>query len=136
MRHGKQLLIVDVQEILVNNQMMLKFGETINPYNPEAYEYFKTRNRSAIIKNIEYNKQKQNLLKIQDGICTLCNGMISDTERVEIDHIIAKIDGGSNKTSNLRLVHATCHKQKTAVERRMRAIMRKREGMNNTKAAK
>ena len=116
--------------------MTLEFDDSINPYNPDAYEYFKTRNRSAIIKNIEYNKQKQNLLRIQDGICTLCDGMINNTEKIEIDHIIAKADGGTNETSNLRLVHATCHKQKTAVERRVRAIMRKRDKMNNANATK
>jgi len=132
MRHGKQILLVDIQEILVNNLLTLRFDKTINPYNPDTYEYFKTRNRSAIIKNIEYNKQKQRLLKAQDGLCMICKGTINNMERVEIDHIIAKVDGGSNETNNLRLVHSECHKQKTAAERRMRAIMRRREKMTNT----
>ena len=62
----------------------------------------------------------------------ICKGMINSMEKVEVDHIIAKVDGGSNEASNLRLVHSVCHKQKTATERRVRAIMRRREKMNNT----
>jgi RNA-directed DNA polymerase len=122
-RHlGKQILLVDVQEILVDNQNTLKFDETINPYNPEKYEYFKTRNRSSVIKNIELNKQKQELLKKQNGLCAICTGIINNTEKVEIDHIVARKDGGTDKKNNLRLVHITCHQQKTAIERRIRAI--------------
>jgi len=127
MQQNKRILLVDVQEILVNNQNTLKFDETINPYNPEAYEYFKTRNRSSAIKNIELNKQKVELLKKQNGLCPYCNGIIDNTEKVEIDHIIAKADGGTDKKNNLRLIHNTCHQQKTAIERRIRAIKRRSE---------
>jgi len=124
---GKQLLLVDVQEILVNNENTLKFDNDINPYNPDKYEYFKTRNRSSIIKNIEYNKQKLELLKKQDGLCAICTGMIDNSERVEIDHIVAKAYGGTDKKNNLRLIHLTCHQQKTATERRQRPILRSRK---------
>jgi hypothetical protein len=71
---GKEILLVDIQEILVNNENTLKFVSSINPYNPEKYKYFLTRNRSSVIKNIEYNKQKLELLKKQDGKCTMCGG--------------------------------------------------------------
>jgi 5-methylcytosine-specific restriction endonuclease McrA len=57
----------------------------------------------------------------------MCGGWIDGTEKVEIDHILAKGYGGTNEKKNLRLIHSTCHKQKTAVERRLRAIMRRRE---------
>jgi len=63
MNLGKQVLLVDVQEVLVNNENTLKFNESINPYNPDEYDYFKRRNRSSVIKNIELNKQKLSLLK-------------------------------------------------------------------------
>lgn len=57
--------------------------------------------------------------------------MIDGNEKVEIDHIVAKAYGGTDEKNNLRVVHKTCHQQKTATERRQRAIMRKRE--NNEK---
>jgi len=129
---GSQILLVDIQEILVNNINTLQFDESINPYNPEAYEYFKTRHRSAIIKDIENNKQKRELLKKQDGLCAICGGIIDKTEKIEVDHIIAKADGGTNKKNNLRVVHVTCHHQKTATERRIRAIYAKAK-MENEK---
>jgi RNA-directed DNA polymerase len=127
---GKELLLVDVQEILVNKENTLKFDESINPYNPESYEYFLTRNRISIIRNIEYNKQKQELLKKQNGLCTMCGAIIDENEKVEIDHILAKAYGGTDDKKNLRLIHATCHKQKTARERRERAKLRKLERKN------
>lgn len=129
---GKELLLVDVQEILVNSEPTLAFDDTVNPYNPEKYQYFKTRNRSSVIKNIEYNKQKQQFLAKQDGICAICGGKIDNSEKVEIDHILAKAHGGTDKKKNLRLVHQVCHQQKTAVERRQRAILRKREKNGKT----
>lgn len=69
---GKRILLVDVQEILVNNQSWLEFDKAVNPYNPEKYEYFLTRNRKSVIKNIEYNKEKLELLYKQKGLCALC----------------------------------------------------------------
>lgn len=124
---GKQILLFDVQENLVNNENTLKFDEAINPYNPEKYEYFKTRNRSSAIKNIIYNKQKLELLKKQEGLCAICTGKIDDSEKVEVDHIVAKAYGGTDEKNNLRLVHLTYHQQKTARERRQRAIVRRGE---------
>jgi len=120
-----------VQEILVNFENTLQFEESINPYNPDAYEYFLRRNRSSIIKNIQYNKQKLELLKKQDGLCALCGGKVDGSEKVEVDHILAKAYGGSDKKKNLRLVHQTCHQQKTATERRQQAVLRKIEKKNN-----
>jgi RNA-directed DNA polymerase len=125
MQKGKRILLVDIQEILVNREQTLKFDEAINPYNPDKYNYFMSRNRSSIIKNIEYNKQKQELLKKQVGLCALCGGMINGSEKVEIDHIVATAYGGTDSKKNLRLIHSTCHKQKTAMERRQRAKIRK-----------
>lgn len=90
-----------------------------------------TRNRSSIIKNIEYNKQKLELLKKQDGLCAMCGDKIDGSEKAEIDHIVAKAYGGTDKKNNLQLVHLTCHQQKTATERRQRAIMRRRERNKN-----
>lgn len=133
---GKQILLVDVQEILVNDQNTLRFDNTINPYNPDEYEYFQSRNRSSTIKNIEYNKQKLELLKKQDGLCTLCGGKIDGSEKVEVDHILAKAYGGNDKKNNLRLVHQTCHQQKTATERRIHAILRKSEKIKSNQLRK
>jgi RNA-directed DNA polymerase len=40
---------------------------------------------------------------------------------VEIDHIIEKADGGTDKKKNLQVIHKTCHDQKTAWARKARA---------------
>jgi len=34
---------------------------------------------------------------------------------VEIDHIIEKADGGTDKKKNLQVIHKTCHDQKNSM---------------------
>jgi len=95
-----------------------------------------TRNRSNIVKDISNNKQKSDLLQKQNAICKLCHGLIDGTEDTQIDHIIPKAEGGKDKKSNLQVVHLTCHQQKTAVERRSRAIKRRNEPIQKKKEQK
>jgi RNA-directed DNA polymerase len=124
---GKDVLITDIQQIKVRSENVLPFNEDMNPYNPDAYDKFMTRNRSAIVKDITNNKQKRSLLEKQNAICPLCEGWIDGTENTQIDHIKPKAEGGTDKKSNLQVVHSTCHQQKTAIERRSRSIKRKNE---------
>lgn len=48
------------------------------------------------------------------GICRLCSTAIKPAESFELDHIVALINGGANKETNLSAVHKHCHVAKTA----------------------
>ncbi len=52
----------------------------------------------------------------QKGICPLCKRDIHPAEKFEVDHAVALGLGGSNAPDNLRAVHNTCHKNKSAVD--------------------
>ncbi|MHC0068369.1 group II intron reverse transcriptase/maturase [Nostoc sp. UIC 10890] len=56
------------------------------------------------------------LLKMQRGRCTHCGLFFRDDERMEIDHIIPKSEGGKNGYNNLQLLHRHCHDLKTVLD--------------------
>jgi RNA-directed DNA polymerase len=53
------------------------------------------------------------LLGTQKGICKFCNKRFYWDDVLEVDHIIAKINGGSDEYENLQLIHRHCHHTKT-----------------------
>ena len=65
--------LVDIQEILVKREMVLKFDPSPNPYNPEDYPETDKKIKSQIQKDQRLNLVKRNLAIKQKGLCTLCN---------------------------------------------------------------
>lgn len=57
-----------------------------------------------------------NLLKKQKGRCPHCGQFFTSEDVMEIDHIIPKSLGGSNKYDNLQLLHRHCHDIKTKTD--------------------
>jgi RNA-directed DNA polymerase len=53
------------------------------------------------------------LLKRQNGKCTHCGLYFTDTDIVEVDHIVPKSLGGKDTYDNLQLLHKHCHDIKT-----------------------
>lgn len=71
-------------------------GEPLYRVNDRA-EWVRTKPLSA------HRKKK---VRERDGYaCVLCGSR----ERLEVDHIVRYIDGGSNEMSNLRLLCRKCH---------------------------
>lgn len=63
----------------------------------------------------------------QNGICACGCGQLMNLNRdkVDCDHIIAVIDGGENRESNLQLLLHPCHKAKTSAEASARSEERR-----------
>ena len=53
------------------------------------------------------------LIKRQKGICPHCGLYFTDTDIVEVDHIVPKSLGGKDTYNNLQLLHKHCHDTKT-----------------------
>jgi 5-methylcytosine-specific restriction endonuclease McrA len=47
----------------------------------------------------------------QDGSCSRCDEKITWETKWHLHHIVRRVDGGSNKLSNLELLHPDCHVQ-------------------------
>lgn len=55
------------------------------------------------------------LLKRQKGKCHRCGLYFTNGDKMEVDHIISKQQGGKDSWLNLQLLHRHCHDQKTAL---------------------
>jgi RNA-directed DNA polymerase len=71
-------------------------------------------NRS--LKYGNWSPTQRKLLKIQRGVCRWCTQRIILNETVEIDHIMPISQGGSDKYTNLQLLHKQCHIEKTNID--------------------
>jgi RNA-directed DNA polymerase len=57
------------------------------------------------------------LLKRQKGICQRCGLFFKQDDEWGVDHILPKSRGGTDKLSNLQLLHLHCHQRKSAEDR-------------------
>jgi hypothetical protein len=53
----------------------------------------------------------------QKGICKICKRPFYWNDLIEVDHIIPRHLGGSEKMINLQALHRHCHDSKTALEK-------------------
>lgn len=50
--------------------------------------------------------------------CQICGRVCAEKREAQVDHIIPKVDGGSDDLSNLRCLCLSCHARKTLSENR------------------
>ncbi|MBF4436777.1 HNH endonuclease, partial [Vibrio anguillarum] len=46
-----------------------------------------------------------------DYKCVVCNQQFHSEDEWDIHHIVRRVDGGSDISSNLMMLHINCHKQ-------------------------
>ncbi len=56
------------------------------------------------------------ILKSQSYKCKWCSQKFAYNDVIELDHIIPKVLGGTDKLENLQLLHGYCHDRKTAID--------------------
>lgn len=59
-------------------------------------------------------KVRDRIMARDNRCCHLCSREIGPGEKWDLDHVVALINGGENRESNLRPSHRKCHKEKTA----------------------
>lgn len=99
-----------------------------NPYLLEDQEYF-VKSRGAGSRGLRvkrageymdfnvtysklYKKPRNAGRRAQKGLCTICSEVLEFTDKLEVDHIKPLSQGGSNRISNKRLVHLSCHRNR------------------------
>ena len=101
----------------------LEYSRTTDPYCPThqrikaQYKNSKRRNRpgdNAAARARRIIRQDWDDL----GIPTVCNhcGTAHTPEGIELDHIVALIDGGTNHDTNLQALCKPCHVKKSTAE--------------------
>ena len=72
--------------------------------------YWSTRGRA--LGNRAFSKSILRVLRSQDYQCTICGLKFLPGDVIEIDHIVPKAFGGSDRYDNLQALHGHCHDQK------------------------
>ncbi len=105
-----------------------------NPYDPLWRTYFHGRDKRVMRKSLLHSALVRTLWNQQDGICPLCRmplGGLNEwgvfQEEHDRHHLVPKATGGHDAPDNLWLVHACCHRQVHARQRRGSAGSPRRE---------
>jgi RNA-directed DNA polymerase len=61
-------------------------------------------------------KNKAILLKRQQGRCAFCGLFFTQEDKLELDHLIPRSQGGRDAYNNWQLLHRHCHDRKTSIE--------------------
>lgn len=86
----------------INDYVKIRGGSS--PYDSNLDYWRKRLEKSAFIPNM-----KKKLLSRQKGLCSFCNLSFQPEDILEIHHIVAPKLGGTNRISNLQIVHGHCH---------------------------
>lgn len=105
-KEGNQTLLVHA-DTKIERHVKVK-GEK-SPYDGNTVYWASRLGRSK-----ELDTSTSKLLKHQKGKCSHCGATFREGDIMEIDHILPKSLGGENSYSNLQLIHAHCHDQKTS----------------------
>jgi len=91
--------------------MHKKVDGALNPFLPEWEPRLEDRARFLMMSKLKSRKRLAGLWLSQDGRCPVCEQPISFDEDFDAHHILPKHLGGTDKTSNLVLLHSNCHMQ-------------------------
>ncbi|WP_374512914.1 group II intron reverse transcriptase/maturase [Niveibacterium sp.] len=87
-----------------------------NPYDPEYDEYFSKRLARKMDGTLEGRRKLRWLWWMQEGLCPACQQRITRESGWHLHHIIKRSQRGSDKLTNLVLLHPNCHMQYHATE--------------------
>jgi RNA-directed DNA polymerase len=93
-----------------------KVDTEANPYDPAFDEYFSKRLARKMDETLEGRRKLRWLWWWQDGMCPACDQRITRETGWHLHHVVKRSRGGSDKCSNLALLHPNCHMQLHAME--------------------
>lgn len=73
---------------------------------------------------------KVRIFEKASGVCAICTLRIGGKLLPAYDHILAIINGGANRESNLQLICTECHKNKTATDVKEKSIIYHKKAKN------
>lgn len=97
-------------------KLYTKVDSQRNPYLPEDEQYFDGRLARSMKSSLAGRRKLAWLWRWQDGACPECGERITRETGWNIHHVVRRTEGGSNRLTNLRLLHPNCHMQLHANE--------------------
>lgn len=89
----------------------IKIRGIANPYDPKYETYFEERRGYRMLDSVRHTRRLVRLWSEQEGACPICNQPIDLTDGFNVHHIEPRVSGGSDRLSNLVLLHPNCHRQ-------------------------
>ncbi len=87
----------------------VKVKGTASPYDGNLLYWVKRLKEHPLL-----NSRVAALLKTQQGRCAECGRYFTERSDIEVDHMLPRSKGGSDRYDNLQLLHRHCHDLKTA----------------------
>ena len=89
----------------------IKVRSDANPYDPKDEAYFDERMTRRMGSSLQGRRKLFWLWNRQGGLCPVCAAKITKTTGWHVHHVVWRVYGGSDRLSNLQLLHPTCHVQ-------------------------
>jgi RNA-directed DNA polymerase len=113
---GKQRTMSLVYATDTKIRRHVKVDAEVNPYSPRWEDYLAERHVQQGANSLNGRKRLLRLWLSQDGLCLECGGPITRETGWQVHHDHRRVDGGSERYSNLRMLHPNCHRQHHANE--------------------
>ncbi len=101
------LLLFRVSSIPIQRYIKAIKGKRV--YSQDDVKYWEERERKMLYRSL-FTKRKT-LARKQKGICPKCNTPFCSNDELHTHHVTPKASGGTDKQSNLILLHAECHRE-------------------------
>lgn len=110
-RDGKDrtLALRDAADVEIRRHVKIQGAAT--PFDPSFETYFEGRTSMNMERTLKGRRKLLYLWKRQQGICPCCGEKITSITGWHKHHLVRRVDGGSDSTSNLWLLHPACHMQ-------------------------
>lgn len=82
-----------------------------NPFDPQWETYFEERMGFKMLDSLRGRRKLLYLWLEQERRCPICSQMITKTTGWHVHHIVRRVDGGKDGSTNLVMVHPNCHSQ-------------------------
>ncbi|MFO6423109.1 group II intron reverse transcriptase/maturase [Motilimonas sp. KMU-193] len=89
----------------------IKTKGTANCYLPEDEQYFERLQVQRLKKSVAGNDLLWKIATRQDYQCFVCKQIMNEMDDWDLHHLVPRSKGGSDKISNLVMVHINCHRQ-------------------------
>jgi RNA-directed DNA polymerase len=106
---GKELRLFYAVSVSIKRHTKIK--GSANPYDPEWEIYFEKRLAAKMTRDVTSSTQFLHLWLTQEGLCPICNQVITRKTGWHNHHVIWRSKGGSDTASNRILLHPDCHRK-------------------------
>lgn len=89
----------------------IKVRSDSNPYDPADEAYFDERLTRRMKATLHGRRRLAWLWQRQEGLCPVCATKITQKTGWHVHHVVWRVFGGTDRASNLQLLHPACHSQ-------------------------